>query len=422
MKGAGRAALALPAALFALPLVLALPLALAQAADATAWRALFDDPQLPRGLALSVGTAVVSSVLALAACMVLVTHLHGTRLWQRLSRALAPMLALPHAAFAIGLALLMMPAGLVARLVAPLAGWAAPPDWPTVNDPHGVGLIAVLVCKELPFLAWNALALLNRPDVAASLRGWLASAGTLGYARSAVWWRVLWPLLLPRLAWPLLAVGAYSLTVVDLALIVGPSSPPTLAVIAWQGLQAGDAARNAEGAAAALLLGIALIAWVLAAVGLHRATTRLWQRIALDGRRRQCSSLGAGAARALLQGGLALYSVVALLLIASSFAGVWRFPALLPQAFSGAAWAQVQQSSGVLLLSAGLAGFAAIASLALALCWFESTPAHCDARVMPLVLAPLVIPSLLLMAGLYTLALRLALDGTLAGLAWVMCW
>ena len=53
MKGAGRAALALPAALFALPLVLALPLALAQAADATAWRALLDDPQLPRALALS---------------------------------------------------------------------------------------------------------------------------------------------------------------------------------------------------------------------------------------------------------------------------------------------------------------------------------------------------------------------------------
>ena len=38
---------------------------------------------------------------------------------------------------------------------------------------------------------------------------------------------------------------------------------------------------------------------------------------------------------------------------------------------------------------------------------------------MPLVLAPLIVPPLLLMTGLYTLALPLRLDGTLAGLAWV---
>ena len=38
---------------------------------------------------------------------------------------------------------------------------------------------------------------------------------------------------------------------------------------------------------------------------------------------------------------------------------------------------------------------------------------------MPWVLAPLVVPPLLLMVGLYTLALPLRLDGTLGGLAWV---
>jgi len=411
--------LAAPLALFALPLLLALPLALAQAADAGAWRALQADPQLPGALGLSVASALLSTGLALAACLALITHLHGTPLWQRLSRALAPMLALPHAAFAIGLALLVMPAGLIARLLAPLLGWSAPPDWATVNDPHGVGLTAVLFGKELPFLLWNAVALLNRPDLEAPLRGWLASGVTLGYRRVAVWWRVLWPLLLPRLAWPLLAVLAYSLTVVDLALIVGPASPPTLAVIAWQGLQHGDAARNAEGAAAATLLGAVLLVLVLALALAYRVAQRLWQRVALDGHRHRRTLLADAAARGLLRGLLGLYAVVALLLLASSFVGVWTFPALLPQAWAGQAWMQVRDSSAVLGVSAGLATFAALASLALVLCWFEATPVAWDARVMPLVLAPLVVPALLLMAGLYTLALRLALDGTLAGLAWV---
>jgi len=419
VSSAERAALALPLALFALPLALALPVALALAGDAGAWRALLADPQLPSALALSVGTALVSSLLALAACMALITHLHGTPLWQRLSRSLAPMLAMPHAAFAIGLAILVMPAGLLARLIAPLAGWDAPPDWPTVNDPQGIGLTAVLIGKELPFLLWNALALLNRPDVHAAVRGWQASAATLGYQRAAVWWRVLWPLLLPRLGWPLLAVLAYSLTVVDLALIVGPASPPTLAVIAWQNLQAGDPLRNTEGAAAALLLGVVLIVLALAAVPMHRAGQSLWQRIALDGRRRTHARLTDMAARTLLRALLAVYAVVALLLVASSFVGVWAFPALLPQLGSAAAWLQVGSSIDVIGLSAGLAAWATMASLALVLCWFEATPAGWDARAMLLVLAPLVIPSLLLMAGLYTLALRISLDGTLAGLAWV---
>ena len=75
------------------------------------------------------------------------------------------MLAVPHAAFAIGLALLVMPAGLLARLLAPLAGWAAPPDWPTVNDPHGVGLTAVLVVQG------TAVPALERAGAAGTARG-----------------------------------------------------------------------------------------------------------------------------------------------------------------------------------------------------------------------------------------------------------
>ncbi len=419
MKATARAALAAPLVLFALPLALGLVVALLQAADATAWRALLADAQLPRALMLSIASAVASTALALAACLLLVTHLHGSPPWLRLTRSLGPMLALPHAAFAIGLALLVMPAGLLARLIAPLAGWHAPPDWPTVNDPQGIGLTAVLLAKELPFLLWNAVALLARPDVALSLRGWLASGATLGYCRAGVWWRVLWPLLLPRLAWPLLAVLAYGLTVVDLALIVGPASPPTLAVLAWQALQDGDSARNAEGAAAALLLGAVLAALTLAGAFGGRALLRLWQRVAVNGRRRAHIERSGACARWLWRSLLALYALVAALLVASSWVGVWTFPSLAPQAWATEAWQQVRSSSDALVLSAGLAIVAAGAALALVLLWFEATPAAWDRRAMPLVLAPLVVPPLLLMAGLYTLALPLRLDGTLVGLAWV---
>jgi putative thiamine transport system permease protein len=388
-----------------------------QGLDANAWRALAADPQLPRALTLSLGTALVSTLASLALALWLVTHLHGTRAWAWLVRALGPLLAVPHAAFAIGLALLVMPAGVLARLLALPLGWTSPPPWPTVNDPHGLGLALVLVGKETPYLLWHLVAMLARPELALQVRGWLACGRTLGYGDAAVWWRALWPLLLPRLAWPLLAVLAYGLTVVDLALIVGPASPPTLAMLAWQSLQDGSAERNAEGAAAVLVLAVALMVLVALLWTAARTLQRVVRARAGNGVRPPLRR--SRAVRVVFALLLTLYAAVLVLLAASSFTGVWTFPSLLPQSWTSAPWHQVRAGLGTLGLSAGLAAFASLSALLLVLLWFEATPALWDRRAMPLVLAPLVVPSLLLMIGLYTLALRLRLDGSLTGLAWV---
>jgi putative thiamine transport system permease protein len=423
LQGAGARHVALlallaPLLLFALPLASALPLALWQGLDASAWQRVRAEGLWPRALALSLGSATLSTAASLGLALLIVTHLHGSPWWPRLVRALGPMLALPHAAFALGLALLLMPAGVLARLLAPLLGWTAPPDWSTVNDPRGFALTLVLVLKELPFLLWNAVALLQRVDVGLALRGWLASGATMGYPPQAVWWRVAWPALAPRLAWPVVAVLAYGLTVVDVAVIVGPASPPTLGVLAWQGLQDGDPARQAEGAAMALMLGVALLLVLALAWGLQRLLLRAaryraagGQRPALQGARR----LGAG----LLQAALAVYALVALLLLASSFTGVWTFPSLLPQSWTHDAWAHVLASSSTVVRTAVLALAASACAVMLALLWFEAAPAAWDRWATPLVLAPLVIPPLLLLAGLYQLALPWRLDGRPLGLLWV---
>ncbi|STT02939.1 ABC transporter permease [Klebsiella pneumoniae] len=64
----------------------------------------------------------------------------------------------------------------------------------------------------------------------------------------------------------LLATTAWSLSAVDVALVLGPGNPPTLAVLAWQWLSQGDELQQAKGALASLLLmaslgGLALVAW-----------------------------------------------------------------------------------------------------------------------------------------------------------------
>lgn len=413
-----RAALA---ALFALPLAAALGFALAAAFDAGVWRGLAADAQLPRAAALTLFSAIAGTLGALALTLLIATGLHGRPAWARLQRWLAPMLALPHAAFAIGLAWLVAPTGALARLLAPAVGWTEPPAWQTVNDRHALLLSAVLVLKELPFLLWSLMALLARPELAAGLQRQLAAARTLGYPPAAVWWRVLWPAWLAQLAWPLLAVLAYGLAVVDLALIVGPNSPPTLAALAYADLVDADPQRNARGAALALALAGLLLVCVVGALGFWALIGRIWRQCGSDGRR-PGTGRGAGTAAWPARGaslGLAgLYAIVGTLLLLLSVAGVWAFPAAWPQVLTLDAWRRVAEQAGTVGLTLGLGFAAAGAALLLCVAWFEAAPPAWDRWATPAVLAPLVLPPLLLMSGLYRAALVLRLDGTLAGLAW----
>ncbi|MFO1220463.1 MAG: ABC transporter permease [Burkholderiaceae bacterium] len=415
------AALAVFAGVFVLPLAAGLALALREGSHADAWAAMWADPQFAPAWAASVRIAVGSTFMALVIATALTAQLHGTRLWRRVDAALAPMLAVPHAAFAIGCALLVMPSGLLARVLAPWLGWSQPPDWRTVHDEAGLAMIAVLVLKELPFLLWNIAALLARPELAEQLQRHRLQAQTFGWRPARLWWRVWWPWLLPRLAWPVLAVLAYSLSVVDVALVVGPLAPPPLAVLAWQALLDGDPATQAVGAAQVISLTITLA--VLALLG--AAGAMLWRRLALRAAtrgpgQRGAASAGVGTigARGLVAIVAAVYVAAIALLVFAAGAGPWPFPQLAPRAWDALGWWHAM-SPGTLAFSAALAGGASALALVLGVAWLECVSVRSDTALAPLLLVPLAVPPLLLMVGLYQGALALRLDGSVWGLLWV---
>lgn len=402
-----------------LPLGWSLWGAVAAGLDAAGWAALAHAPHTLAALGASVWTGVASTLLATAATAWIlaatVGRLHSTAQGNRLTRLLSPLLAVPHAAFAIGLLALLAPSGWLLRLLSPWAtGLTTPPPWPTTQDPWGLGLMAVLVCKEIPFLLWAALAHLQRPDVARRLQQELRLAHTLGYGASAAWWRVGWPQLLPRLAAPLLVVLAYGLTVVDVALLIGPSTPPTLAVLAWQWLQDADPVRNAQGAAAAWLLAAVLALCATLAWGLLHTPWRhqRWTRGAAEHTSR-VSPAGGPTALAWLA---AVYGAVMLALLLGSVIGPWPFPQLLPEAFTWVAWQGVARSSSTLWTTVWLALASSGAALLWAVAWLEWAPAHWQLRARPLLMLPLVLPAVLWVVGLHRLSLAWGLDTTGMGL------
>ncbi len=431
---------ALLLALLLLPLVLSLWQAALAGWDAQAWRSLWHDPQTLPALAMSLCSGLASSVLATAASAWLLSRTARPALLQRLLQRQAWMLAVPHAAFAMGLVLWIAPSGWLLRLFSPWAtGLDAPPPWPTTQDPWGLGLIAVLTLKEIPFLLWSAGSHLLRPEVALRLQRELQVAASFGYGAQAAWWRIVWPQLLARMAAPLLAVLAYSLTVVDVALVIGPGSPPTLAVLAWQWLQDANVDHNAQGGAAAWALAALVLVCAAAAWALRQAP--LWRRWRSSGvpsgmgwgasghgfdtrstagtnpRTRAVAVARAGASTGL--GATALLTTLYLAIIAAlllgSLMGSWPFPALLPARWSMAAWHTVWDSAATLWTTLWLAAASAACALLWVIAWLELASPRWQARMQTLVYLPLVLPGLLWVIGLHRLALAWGLDASATG-------
>ncbi len=419
--------LALLLALVAVPLLWSLAYAALAASDAAAWRALWNDHQTLPAVAMGLWTGLASAALAAAASACLLS-LHATpALQQRLQQRQAWLLAVPHAAFAMGLVLLIAPSGWLLRLLSPWAtGLAAPPPWPTTQDPWGLGLVAVLTLKEIPFLLWSASSHLLRPEVAERHRRELQLAASFGYAPRMAWWRIVWPQLLPRMAAPLLAVLAYSLTVVDVALVIGPAAPPTLAVLAWHWLQDASVLQNAQGTAAAwtlaaLVLLCAAAAWAL----LNARAWRRWQTRGVTGAHPLRAASAASAAKAatppvhkvaLGMAAMALvYLAVLAALLLGSFIGSWPFPDLLPARWSAAAWGTVWDSRGTLWTTLWLAAASAASALLWVVAWLELAPVRWQARLQSLAYAQLALPALLWVLGLHRLALAWGLDASPSG-------
>ena len=372
------------------------------------WQAVLGWPGLGAAVRLSVVTGVLATGISLALTLLIVAAWQGTRSFLWITRALAPLLSLPHAAAAFGLAFLIAPSGWIARGLSPWAtGWERPPDLLIVNDPWGLALVAGLVVKEVPFLLLMVLAALPQTD---SLRAQMV-ARSLGYGRVTGWMKSVAPRVYAQIRLPVYAVLAYSMSVVDVALILGPTRPPTLAVQILEWMTHPDLGMRFQAAAAALLQ-LGLVLGVLALWRLAEIAVARWGRDWAAGGARGLGAdavlrpLGAGAALGI---GLAVGLGLAGLLV-WSFAGLWQFPALWPDSLSLRVWsgqmsALQRRLWDTALIALGATGIALALSIAALQAGARGTSAS-------LIYLPLIVPQIAFLPGLATFALVLGVDGT----------
>ncbi len=379
-----------------------------------AFEALFAWPGLPKAIALSLGVGFAATAISLLVVVLICAGWAGTRTFSAIDRLLSPLLSVPHAAAAFGLAFLIAPSGLIARGLSPWAtAWERPPDLLILQDPAGLSLIVGLVTKEVPFLLLMTLAALSQARPGQNLR----LAQSLGYGRVNGWLKVIFPRVYRQIRLPVYAVLAFSMSVVDVAIILGPNTPPTLAVQVVRWMSDPDLALRFQAAAGAVLqlalvlLGLGLwrmLEWLVACLG------RAWIARGRRGRR--------GLEQALRSGALLIGALVALAVIAGlagqmvwSVAALWQFPDLLPDAFTWRNW----QRHGPRLVGPAtetliIAGAATALALMLTLASLEAEHRHGlrpSTRALWLLYLPLIVPQVAFLMGFQTLSIATGIDG-----------
>jgi putative thiamine transport system permease protein len=366
---------------------------------------LWQTPGLTRMAALSVATGLISTLLAFVLALMILAAFFNSVWLQRIEHLLSPILVIPHAAAAIAVGFLIAPSGMFARLISPwLSGWALAPNGILPHDPYGISIILGLTLKELPFLLLMALGALAQPELGKKLRQQYKVALNLGYHPITAFFKAVLPLLYPFLRLPILAVLAYASASVEMPLILGPNTPPTLAVSIMNWFNDVDLTLRIKASAGALLQ-LALTAGLVAFwLGGEKAIKACGSASLINGKRRY-----ADAAWQKITGvltvfviGFMLLSLVGLALW--SIAGYWRFPAMLPEQFVWLHFDSAFAQMGTPLfntLTIGLVSTAFAIVLALLCLEAEQLRARYLSNLTSLIIyLPLLVPSIAFLFGL----------------------
>ncbi|GAM55973.1 ABC transporter [Vibrio ishigakensis] len=367
-----------------------------------AFEQVFSWHGVERSIALSLFSALLSSYIACLLAFAVLMSCWQSRWWRRIEVTLSPLLALPHVAFAIGFAFLFSPTGLGVRALHALTGHdltAGSGDQHAllIQDPYALGLVVMLALKEVPFLLLMSIPILKQLDVDKSAK----VAASLGYSPAQMWWKILLPQWIVKLRFPMFAVLAYSVSVVDVALIVGPGNPPTFAVLVWQWFNDPDLSllpRASAGAVVLFALTCLVLGFARVMEYLITKQCRAWQ---VSGR------WGLNLpGRTVILGLLTLCLSMIPLMFIWSFAQRWRFPDLLPSRYSLRFWeyewqgilSTIQQSLSLALVSSAIV-------LVLALIAHEYRIKHRWTIPGIVIALPMLIPQLSMLFGLQVITL-----------------
>lgn len=186
---------------------------------------------LATSIVASVFLSLAAPLLALYVAFMVYSQYRFSRRWQALENRLAPLLSLPHLAVALGLVYLFSPSGMLWSVLYGIFGYGAP-AWLGLPRKSLLTMVLAISIKEVPFF----LLIFSALGRQLAIKNWLLQGRALGYSDAASWWLLVFPAILKQSRLALLAAMAYTVSVLDVSLLIGPNIPQLYAVVLyhWQ--------------------------------------------------------------------------------------------------------------------------------------------------------------------------------------------
>ena len=376
-------------------------------------------PGIYNSIRLSFFTGLATTIISLALVILFCASWHGTRLFTKIQRVLSPFLSVPHVTIAFGLSFLLAPSGWFFRLTSPWAtGIVRPPDIIITQDPLGMTLVAALVIKEVPFLFLMTLAAINQINYAQNL----TVARSLGYGAIAAWLKTVFPKVYQQIRLPIFAVLAYAISVVDVAIVIAPTTPPPLAVQLLRWFNDPEILMRFIASAGAILQFILVILalgvwWIC-----EKIITNLGRKWIFIGWRFTCDKW----LRLITAICLILVFVVAFFSLVSmaiwSISGDWRFPSAFPQTLSMQTWINNANELYLAAWNTLVIGFiTCIVSLILTIGCLENEiriGKKAQNKSLLLLYTPMLIPQVAFLFGTQIMLILLRIDGSWLAIIW----
>ena len=384
-------------------------------------------PGIDHSISLSLFSGLMATALSTLIALILPGLLYGHAGFRMLSRYLSPILSLPHITVAVGVLFLMQPSGWLMRLLSPyFTGFDRPPIDYIFPDQGGWALVIGLVAKEIPFLVLMTLSALSQINT----RPLLTIARSMGYGPLSAWIYIIMPALWVRLKLPVLIVLVFSLSVVDMAIVLAPTTPPPLAVRVVTLYQDPDLSQRFVASVAAIAQMVIVLIGAVIFYGGVSALRHVMRYCAHGGYRFQLKAkhLIRATKIFILISGLLPMALASLGLCAAmiwTIAGRWRFPSAWPEAFSLRHWMGSFDGFMQIIQTTLILGFtSSFFGLVLVMIWLgvisSSKSSHEKGQnwAENLLFLPLILPQIGFLFGIQIMLLWLRLDGSIFALIW----
>ena len=371
-----------------------------------------------KSIFLSIFVGILSTIISLILSQAILSKIYFTKHISSLKRLLFPLIAFPHITMAIGISFLFSSSGFLMRLISLIYNFERPPNTDFFPDNYGFFLILGLILKETPFFLLISLGVLSTIKT----KEYFYIGMSQNYTNFTSWIIYVFPQIYKKMKISIFVVLIFSSSVIDLPLVLAPTTPSTLSIRILQQFTQPDLSNYSLAASLSilqfLLILTSIIIWLLIEKIIQNPKTSIFFKNILPKSNKILENTLLIISYALLF----LFMINIFITILWAFADLWGFPKIIPEKISLNNFnIFFSYNFNTFFNTIFLAFLGSIISLIFVIVWLEVTDyLNYQGKFLNLIFyIPLLLPELSILLGISFFLIKSNFNNLYLNLIWI---